>query len=86
MSDVSPLSSLTSLEWLELNGTGVGDMTPLSRITSLRRLGLRRTLLEDVTPLFRLTKLKKLRLEGTSVSMEEIDNLKRALPQCSISH
>jgi Leucine-rich repeat (LRR) protein len=76
-----------SLEWLELNDTGVSDLTPLSGLTSLKKLELRRTLLvSDVTPLSELTKLKKLRLEGTSVSKEEIDNLKRALPQCNISH
>ena len=68
VSDLSPISCLTSLQHLSLDNTPVSDLTPLSHLTSLQRLSLDDTLVSDLTPLARLTSLQRLSLEETPVS------------------
>jgi hypothetical protein len=67
ISDVSPLSSLIALEWLELTGTRVEDLAPLKGLTALRYLNLSMTEVRDLEPLERLTRLQTLGLAGTKV-------------------
>ena len=68
MSDLGPLSSLTSLERLYLEGTGVSDLGPLSSLRALRRLDLDGTGVSDLGPLLNLAALESLYLDGTQVS------------------
>ena len=68
VSDIGPLSGLTSLEYLHLNGTQVSDIGPLSHLTSLETLGLNGTQVSDIGPLSHLTSLEYLGLNGTQVS------------------
>ena len=68
VSDLSPISCLTSLQHLSLDNTPVSDLTPLSHLTSLQRLSLDDTPVSDLTPLARLTSLQHISLEETPVS------------------
>ena len=68
MSDLVPLSSLTSLKTLLLDGTGVSDLVPLSSLRALRRLDLDGTGVSDLGPLSSLRALETLYLNGTVVS------------------
>ena len=68
MSDLGPLSSLTSLKTLNLNRTQVSDLGPLSSLRALRRLGLNGTGVSDLGPLSSLRALETLYLNGTEVS------------------
>ena len=68
MSDLGPLSSLTSLKTLLLDGTGVSDLVPLSSLRALRRLDLDGTGVSDLGPLSSLRALETLYLNETEVS------------------
>ena len=68
ISDVSPLSALTQLTYLNLVGTDVLDVSPLSALTQLTTLNLASTDVSDVSPLAGLTQLTALNLFNTAVS------------------
>jgi internalin A len=60
-SDLTPLSSLTKLTDLTLNGNCI-DLSPLQTLTSLEVLHLQSTGTTDIKPLEKLTNLRELRL------------------------
>ena len=68
MSDISPLSSCTGLQYLNLRGTQVSDISPLSSCTGLRSLNLRQTQVSDIFPLTSCTGLQTLWSGNTNVS------------------
>ena len=43
VSDISPLTSLVNLEYLDLTGTPVSDVSPLAEMKTLRTLNLQDT-------------------------------------------
>ncbi|MEM8571491.1 MAG: TIR domain-containing protein [Pseudomonadota bacterium] len=57
LTDLSPLSALTSLQALNLSFTEVSDLSPLKNLNSLESLFLRETLVSDLSPLQNLTEL-----------------------------
>ena len=65
--DLSPLSGLTSLEFLHLYGNEIEDVSPLSGLTSLEELHLARNSISDVGPLSGLVNLTLLHLFGNEV-------------------
>lgn len=66
--DASPLTALTSLKRLFLEGTQIADATPLSGLISLTTLDLAGTQVADAKPLARLTLLKRISLKGTNIT------------------
>ena len=68
VSDLTPLSRLSVLQSLWLDGTHVSDLRPLAGRASLQRLSLEGTPVSDITPLADLPFLEWLRLNGTIVS------------------
>jgi len=68
ISDLSPLSALTELRRLFLNGTQVTDLSSLATLTNLQILYLHRTQVADLSPLAALTNLQVLNLTGTQVA------------------
>ena len=68
VSDLAPLSGLTSLQSLDLSQTQVSDLAPLSGLTSLQSLDLSQTQVSDLAPLAGLTSLQSLNLSRTQVS------------------
>ena len=84
ISDTTPLAGLKSLKWLEFSRTQVGDLTPLANLTNLEVLYINSTPVSDVTPLAGLKNLERLHIEGTPVSKEQVEELRKALPNCDI--
>ena len=68
LSNLSPISRLTKLEYLHLGDTAISDVAPLSELTNMESLYLKNTFVSDVSAFAKLTHLKTLDLAGTSVS------------------
>ncbi len=81
--DLAPLSQLTGLEVVKLNGL-VRDLTPLASLPKLRELDIQNTPLEDLTPLHAIASLRKLTL-GPRLTESHGDELRRALPKLTIA-
>ncbi len=84
------LKELTSLRTLFLTETKIDDsgVAHLKSLEMLEFLGLSGTKITDTSlgQLGGLTELKKLFCLGTSVTDAGVDELRRALPQCQITH
>ena len=77
ISDVSPLSSLTKLTWLNLSGNDISDFSPLSNLTNLTTLTLINTTISNLLPLTNLTSLTDLNLAGNDLSNSDFSPLTR---------
>ena len=82
------LKSLTKLEWLDLNRTGVTDagLVHLKGLTKLKILLLNDTGVTDagLVHLKGLTPLRELYLDNTSVTDSAVAELKKALPNLTV--
>jgi Leucine-rich repeat (LRR) protein len=67
LNDLAPLSGLSALQSLSLNGTQVSDLSPLSGLSALQSLSLNGTQVRDVSPLSGLSTLQRLSLKSTQV-------------------
>ena len=85
LSDVSPLAGLKSLRTLSLEQSPVSDLTPLAGLTSLQELNIRATAVSDLTPLGALSGLRQIRLFGAPVSSQQVDWLRKALPDLEVA-
>ena len=86
VSDLTPLAELNNLTRLDLYETQVSDLSPLAELTNLEALDLAGTQVTDLSPLVKLEKLEWLLLEDTQVSEEQLQTLRKALPDCEILH
>ncbi len=69
LSDLSPLSGLTSLESLSIWGGGtISDLSPLEGLTELTELFLAKQNISNLEPLSRLKKLRELKLYSNQIS------------------
>ncbi len=68
MSDLAPLSGLSSLQTLDCSYTQVSDLAPLSGLSSLQTLDCRSTQVSDLSPLSGLASLQTLSCNSTPVS------------------
>ena len=82
------LKDLTSLQWLNLSEPGVTDagLVHLKELTSLQTLFLSGTRVTDagLVHLKDLTSLQKLIVIGTQVTDAGVEELRAALPECTI--
>lgn len=86
VSDVSPLAELKHVERLWLNNTRVSDLSRLAELKNLKHLDLSKTAVTDLSPLKALKKLESLRIVANSqLSDGQVQELKRALPNCEIT-
>ena len=76
--------SRATLLSLDLGFNQIQDVTPLSALTALESLDLRSNQISSVESLRRLHQLKKLDLSGNPLSIEQIEELRAALPDCEI--
>ncbi len=65
--DLSPLSKLVDLKYIDVSGTRVTDLVPLRNLTKLEVLNCSRTNVVDLQPLRYATSLRELICEETSV-------------------
>ena len=71
---------------LDLSNSQVTDVSLLAELRNLEVLFLSNTQVADVTSLAELKNLDWLDLSDTQVTDEQINDLKRALPNCKILH
>ena len=68
ISDLSPLSRLTDLRWLDVSNNLIWDISPLSRLTELRGVALNNNAVSDLSPLSGLTNLNRVHSWDCDVS------------------
>ena len=69
---------------LDLSFNRIQDISPLSALTSLETLDLRSNQISSLRPLLQMTQLKKLDLRGNPLTEDQVEELRRALPDCEI--
>jgi len=79
ITDLSSLSELKNLEWLNLADNKITDLTPLSGLKFLGFLDLRNNNISDLTPLFGLKNLWGVELDGNNLTRKQIDELYNTL-------
>jgi len=62
----------------------ISDLEPLCQLTSLRILECNDNKIRDLEPLRQLTSLEILDLSNTQISQVEIDQFKKAVPNCGV--
>ena len=67
VSDLSPVSGLTNLDFIEVHGP-ISDLSPVAGLINLRRLDIAGINVSDLSPLVGLTKLKELVIADTNIS------------------
>lgn len=78
--DISPIGTLKDLKYLEIFVNTIDDISPLLQCPALKHLNIGYTTGFDTSVLQQLTGLERLWYPGNSMSDEEIEALKAALP------
>jgi hypothetical protein len=86
IADLAPLAVLKKLEYLRLFENQINDIAPLSSLTNLLWTRLDSNQIDDLTPLHGLTKLGNVFLSQNPITLEQINSLQSALPNCNINH
>jgi uncharacterized protein YjbI with pentapeptide repeats len=73
ISDISPLSNLTSLTWGVLDDNKISDITPLGDLTDLTRLSLPNNQISHISPLMLLPNLRELNLDDNPLITTSIN-------------
>lgn len=85
ITDLSPLSKLEHLHYLEFFVNQVTDLTPLASCRELVDLNISYNYrLSDITPLLKLPLLERLWLEHVSVSASDVELLRQTYPDARI--
>ena len=84
LTDFTGLEKLTQLTSLDLNYNQLTDVKRLENLTKLRGLSLDNNQLTNVKGLEKLTKLMFLNLRYNTLTKAQINQLKKALPNCKI--
>ena len=69
---------------LDLSFNRVRDLSPLASLTGLETLDLRSNEISSLRPLMQMRQLKKLDLRGNPLTEDQVEELRRALPDCEI--
>ncbi len=88
LSDLSPLSACTKLEYLEIQtNPQLTDISALAPLVNLKHLNMARNGgVTDLSPLFGMTKLERLWLgASSSYPQEQIDKIQANNPDCNIN-
>ena len=84
LSNISPLSTLGGLVYLDLSDNMISDLYPLSNLHELKTLYLDNNPVTDFSPLYSLTQLDMLSIRGIGITEEQLKGLSSALPNCAI--
>lgn len=84
ISDIEPLAGLDRLTDLKLNNNRIKDISALKNLTGLKRISLQNNNISDITALQSLAGIEKIYLDGNPVRREDIEALRKALPECEI--
>ncbi|HOL55663.1 MAG TPA: leucine-rich repeat domain-containing protein, partial [bacterium] len=66
--NITPLSSLTSLQRLDLSHNQIIDINPLAGLTNLEELNLRNNQINNISPLINLTRIRILDLSNNWIN------------------
>lgn len=83
--DVSALAYCRSLVSLDLNDNEILDISALSGLVNLTMLNLDNNDISDLSPLYTLKKLQVLYVHNNDISLEDIEALRDALPNCTVA-
>jgi Leucine-rich repeat (LRR) protein len=76
ITDITPLSRLENLQWLDLNQNLISDITPLKNLINLEYLNLQYNAITDISGLANLVNLKELYFSDTSLNdLSALSNL-----------
>lgn len=76
--------SRESIRVLDLSFNRIEELSPLQALKSLEILDLRSNRIVALGPLMHMSQLKKLDLSGNPLEPEQVEELRRALPDCEI--
>jgi hypothetical protein len=85
VNDLTPLKGLIGLTNLNLPNNQVVDVSPLEGMVNLTHLWIGGNKITNVEPLISLTGLLDLRLSGNPIPKDQIEMLKKSLPNCKIT-
>ena len=88
VSDLSPLTNCSKLEYLELNSSPyISDLSPLEGHTALRHLNIGCCPeIRDISPLYGISELERLWIGcETPVPAEQVAQMRQAAPGCKIN-
>ena len=84
LTDISPLAGLRSLSFLQLSDNSITSLAPLRGLTKLKTLYIDGNPITDFSPLYSLSALKTLSMKRIDISESQLEELQKALPNCSI--
>ncbi|MDR2571664.1 MAG: hypothetical protein LBD23_15415 [Oscillospiraceae bacterium] len=84
ISDISPLTVLSNMDWLSIQNNQISDISAISEFNNLRVLWAHNNNISDITPLLGLKNLDSIRLCGNPLSQTQITELRNALPNCRV--
>ena len=84
--DIRFFESLPDLFSLVLRNNQITDLAPLHNLTNLQALYLDDNQITDLTPLYSLTNLERLHLRNNPITPQQVRALRKALPDCEITH
>ncbi len=84
ITSVAALSSLNTLVTLDLSNNEISNLNPLKTLSNLRTLYLDGNPIENFTPLYSMTGLRTLSIRDIELTESELEELKKALPDCDI--
>ena len=82
--DIAPLAKLSLLKVLWFADTPVRNLSALRHLSKLESLDISSTKVHNVLPLLKLTKLFEVQADNTELSPEDIEHLRKTLPNCSV--
>ncbi len=84
--NIDSLQNLKNLEYLDLRYNNISDISCLKNLSKIRMLYLWHNEITDISVLKKLTTLEDLALGGNPIDENDIEELKKALPNCNISY
>lgn len=72
-------------ETVNLSALGISDISVLAQLTNVKSLDLSNNIISDFAPLYGLQTLKELDVSGNSFTPEQIAELEKALPNCTVN-
>ncbi|MBR4906393.1 MAG: leucine-rich repeat domain-containing protein, partial [Clostridia bacterium] len=85
MNDITGVEHCKKLEYCEFLSGHVSDLSPLAACTELKHLNVSLNSITDITPLYGLTKLERLWISRNKIPEEQIEEIRRLLPNCEIN-
>ena len=85
LADISGVANHDKLEYCEFLSGRIKDLTPLASCPNLEHLNLSYNLISDITPLYGLKKLKRLWISRNYIPEEQIEEIRRQLPDTEIN-